>query len=257
MNLEINSERWLSLENLEGEKWIDIKGYDGAYRISNYGRVKSYKHHEMIKKCRLTREGYVLVSLWINAKQKDFLVHRLVYSHFIGELIEDLVIDHIDNDKTNNKVSNLQQISERDNIKKSTSNKLARGVNSIDGGKYFTAHLSVKYNRTYLGMFNTVEEANQAYEDALLYFNAYGALPKINIKKINKVVDGYKVCRACNERKPVTEFQKDGKTYKSECKKCLYKKQAEKRALLRGDKPLNMHRKTWERIKLERRNEIL
>ena len=38
---EINSERWLSLEDLEGEEWRDVVGYEGLYKVSNYGRIKS------------------------------------------------------------------------------------------------------------------------------------------------------------------------------------------------------------------------
>lgn len=254
--LNLNSERLLSLENFQGEQWKPVDGFDGMYEISNFGRVKSHKHHTMIRRLKSTRDGYVQVQLRNRAKSKDYLIHRLVYSHFIGELVDDLVIDHIDGDKTNNNVNNLQQITERDNIKKSTSNKLARGVSSIDGGKYFTAHLGVKYNRAYLGTFKTIKEANQAYEDALLYFNTYGTLPSINVKKVNKVINGYKVCRTCNESKPVSEYQKDGTTYKSSCKKCQSKKRREKSAMLRGDKPYNMHKKTWERIKYYRINEV-
>ena len=95
MNIpKVNSERWLSLEDLEGEVWKDIQGYTGLYMISNYGRVKAlekyvhignYKHKykEIIKREYFVRCGYLCVSLSKERKRKAFYVHRLVALAFL------------------------------------------------------------------------------------------------------------------------------------------------------------------------------
>jgi len=247
----ISLERWLSLEDFENEQWKIIEGFNGIYEVSSYGRVKSHNYGTLIRKPRVQNNGYETVRLWINGKSKFYLIHRLVYSHFNGRLEDNLVIDHIDGNKTNNLSTNLQQISSRENTLKAIPNKLLRGVKPVNGGRYYTAHLGIKYKRYYLGMFCSAEEANKAYENALSNYKKYGLIPDVKAKKQNKIINGYKVCGICGINKPISEFQKCSGVYRHECKECAHKKQAKKRAEQRGDKPLYMHRKTWKRIKNE------
>ena len=98
-NVEINSERWLNLENFLNEEWKDIKEYEGLYQISNYGRIKSLEKQlkckiknnntrvqkARIKKNRYDKDGYCRVTLFKNGvkKGKTFFVHRLVAIAFI------------------------------------------------------------------------------------------------------------------------------------------------------------------------------
>lgn len=248
----ISLERWLSLENFDGEIWKDVVGFDGVYEISNYGRVKSQNYGILIRKPRINKGGYETVRLWKDAKAKFYLIHRLVFSHFLGELNENLVIDHIDGNKVNNHYSNLQQITSRANTNKAVSNKYMKGVKKVNNGGYYTASMNVKYKRYYLGCFKTIEEANEAYNKAVYEYKEFGILPKIKSRPINRVINGYKVCKCCGENKPVSEYQVCSGTLQSVCKECAHKQQAEKRALEIGDKPLHMHRKTWEKLKKEK-----
>lgn len=90
------------------EEWKDIKGYEGHYQISNYGNVKSLKKgREKILKNRVNAFGYHHVSLLKNGKSKEKLVHRLVIEHFSNEQHKETV-NHIDGNKTNNHISNLE-----------------------------------------------------------------------------------------------------------------------------------------------------
>lgn len=111
--LKINSTnpRWYSLEDLPNEVWKDIKGYEGLYRVSNYGRVKSLKRNtacERILKPRLDKGGYLYINLSKNGICKSKKVHRLVGDCFILNLKHKPQINHIDGNKTNNYVNNLE-----------------------------------------------------------------------------------------------------------------------------------------------------
>lgn len=111
------------------EQWKDIPQYEGLYQVSNLGRVKRlymvieycdgrvYTYHERILKPTINAK-YSYVDLYDRQSKKRFAVHRLVYSVFIGELIDGLCIDHIDNNQSNNNLNNLQQITQLQNVRK-------------------------------------------------------------------------------------------------------------------------------------------
>ena len=109
------------------EEWRDIKGYEGKYQISNLGRVKSlnYKHtkKEKILSNVPDTEGYLLVSLYKSGKKKPFRIHKLVAIHFIPNPNNLPEINHKDEDKTNNGVSNLEWCSIEYNLNYGTRNK--------------------------------------------------------------------------------------------------------------------------------------
>lgn len=245
----ISLERWLSMENFKGEVWKDVDGFGGVYEISNYGRVKSSNYGGLIRKPRFQRNGYETVRLWKNGKAKFYLIHRLVFSHFVEKLNDNLVIDHIDGNKVNNHFTNLQQITNRENTNKSVSNKLLKGVKRINKGNCYTSALNIGYKRYYLGHFKTIEDANAAYNCARLNYENNGILPSIEHRKINRVIDGCKVCNQCGEFKPISEFAVCSGKLRSKCKKCESINRKKELAIKRGGKPLNMHRKTWEKLK--------
>ena len=94
------------------EVWRDIKGYEGSYRVSNLGRIKSlnYRHtgKEGILKPKTTKNGYLQVNLQKDNKCKHFLVHRLVALAFVDGYKEGLVVNHKDENKQNNIWTNLE-----------------------------------------------------------------------------------------------------------------------------------------------------
>jgi hypothetical protein len=94
----------------------DIKGYEGLYAVTEDGRVWSYSRNKWLKP-GFTR-GYCAVRLCKDGQAKSFLIHRLVYSTFKGEIPEGLDVDHIDNNRSNNMIDNLQLLTHAENNRK-------------------------------------------------------------------------------------------------------------------------------------------
>lgn len=106
------------------EEWKDIKGYEGLYQVSNLGRVKRLKG-EYVKSERVLKplkhgNGYMGVDLCKHSKAKRFSVHRLVAQAFIPNQDNKAQVNHIDEDKTNNMVSNLEWCTSKENINHGT-----------------------------------------------------------------------------------------------------------------------------------------
>ena len=94
----------------EAEQWRDVEGYDGAYQISDLGRVRSRKSSEWkVLRAYENRYGYLKVFLWKDGKRYNIYVHRLVAQAFIpNDNILKNEINHINEDKTDNRASNLE-----------------------------------------------------------------------------------------------------------------------------------------------------
>lgn len=106
------------LEDLDGEIWKDIAGYEGLYQISNFGRVKrTYRNGNVkILKSWINRQGYLIVDLCKNSKRKHFPVHRLVAQAFIPNPENKPEPNHEDGNKFNNHVSNLKWVTRAENV---------------------------------------------------------------------------------------------------------------------------------------------
>ena len=96
------------------EEWKDIKGFEGAYKISNTGKVLSLprqgtKHREpMLRALSLNHDGYVKVRLLYNGRDETHRVHRLVAEAFIPNPDNKETVNHKDGNKENNNVDNLE-----------------------------------------------------------------------------------------------------------------------------------------------------
>jgi len=115
--------------------WKDIKGFKGKYRISNFGRVLSLESKALGRngsmrkiKARILKPGlsggmYLTVNLCDNGPLTSS-VHKLVWDYFGNkEQIKGLEIDHIDGNKLNNHINNLQLLTQRQNTSKSQTNR--------------------------------------------------------------------------------------------------------------------------------------
>lgn len=93
------------------EIWKDVKGYENLYQISNLGNVKSLNYNktgkEKLLKPSLQNNGYLGVT-FNNKEQKRFLIHRLVAKAFLDNPNNLPQVNHINEDKTDNRVENLE-----------------------------------------------------------------------------------------------------------------------------------------------------
>lgn len=142
---EINSERWLSLEDLPGEEWRDIEEAKGSFMISNYGRVKALSRirankssskvwHEKIRRLGFNKKGYPSISLTVNCKRVlTSSVHRIVAKAFIQNPDNKPQIDHINTIKKDNRVSNLRWVTNAENAFNPITHKKVHEINSRVG----------------------------------------------------------------------------------------------------------------------------
>ena len=111
------------------EEWKDIQGYEGLYQVSNLGRVKSLERRVCNHNngaTRLIREqiitptdngnGYKIVGLHLKRKRQNKYVHRLVAEHFLEKPSGKDFVNHIDYDKSNNAVANLEWCTQIENV---------------------------------------------------------------------------------------------------------------------------------------------
>lgn len=101
------------------EIWKDIEGYDGKYKISNFGNVYSEKSNRILK-YNINKQGYSYVVLTNEGYRKTHKIHRLVAQAFIPNTENKLEVNHIDENKTNNNVNNLEWSTRKENCNHGT-----------------------------------------------------------------------------------------------------------------------------------------
>ena len=126
------------------ECWKDIEGYEGAYQVSNLGRVKSLERRDSrghlrngkILKTQKISHGYLMLGLYKDGIEKKMLVHRIVAETFIPNTKNLRDVNHMDEIKTNNAVSNLEWCDRSYNCLYGSAQKrrlIAKRLNEIHG----------------------------------------------------------------------------------------------------------------------------
>lgn len=163
------------------EEFRDIKGFEGSYQISNFGRVKRLPHFvkvgktyrrldEMImKNMDVGKSGYYQVRL----DRKTRLIHRLVAEAFIDNPENKPVVNHIDYNRKNNNVNNLEWVTQKENLHHSKDrvlcqNRITGELNISWRKRRKPYHLAiVRGDIRYQKSFATLEEAVKE-RDAML-----------------------------------------------------------------------------------------
>lgn len=174
---------------MENEIWKPVKNYEGLYEVSNLGRVRSLDRTRKalnnsianlpgrILSQGLTKMGYLSVSLTKEQKAKTFTTHQLVTIAFLNHIPNkyENIVDHIDNNSLNNRVDNLQIITQRHNSTKDqfrfNRNSKYVGVCWHIGRKKWYASITEKGKRYFLGSFINEIDASNAYQNKLKQLN--------------------------------------------------------------------------------------
>ena len=165
------------------EIWKDIKGYKNIYQVSNFGRVKSLSrlvsfkiNHKRTTKTKILKQGittggYNHVILCDDGIRKPFRVHTLVAMAFLNHTPKGMirVINHKDFNKNNNKLNNLEVVSNRENANKKhiESSSIYVGVSWNKNGRKWTSKIRIGTKQVYLGCFNNEYDAHLAYQNEL------------------------------------------------------------------------------------------
>lgn len=126
--------------NIEEEVWKDIKGFEGRYQISSFGRVRSVDriiknslgYSSSVKgqpiKLLITGQGYLYVRLPTKDGKRSKFIHRLVAETFIVNHKDYPVVNHINGVKTDNRLPNLEWVTHSQNAQHALKNNLTTTV---------------------------------------------------------------------------------------------------------------------------------
>lgn len=147
----------------EFEEWRDIPEYFGLYQVSNLGRVRSLGNgnsnnskERLLKQCK-DKDGYLKVYLCKDGKQKNFLVHRLVAIAFLPNPDNLPIINHKNEDKTDNRVENLEWCTAKYNTNYGTCRK--RMSKARTNGKRSKPVAQYTLDGTLIGIYPSASEA--------------------------------------------------------------------------------------------------
>ena len=158
------------------EMWKDIKGYENLYQVSNLGRIRVLPK---VVKCKggatrttpgkimeteLNYNGYPSIRLVREGKRMRHRIHILVWEAFgtSERNGKKIVIDHIDNDKTNCRIDNLQLLSGRANVAKAKK-KVGRLTGAFFNGRKWFSQVRTGKVCKYIGSFDSEQAAHNAY----------------------------------------------------------------------------------------------
>ena len=140
-----------------------IEGFEN-YSVSDHGNVKNNKTARIMK--QTIQHGYHSVALTTGATKFNRKVHSLVLNAFLNNLENKRCVDHIDNDKSNNNISNLRWTTHTENCQNRKINKnntsSVKGVSYDKTTKKWQANISIDGLQIHLGKFTNLEDAKQA-----------------------------------------------------------------------------------------------
>jgi hypothetical protein len=166
------------------EVWKDVIGYEGLYQVSNLGNVKSldryiYKKngsvHRFQKGAMLKnvcgKDGYLTTGLTKDNTRKGYKVHQLVAMAFLGHKPcgHKIVVDHINDIKTDNRVENINLVTNRENAYKTQGRYTSKykGVSWSIQNKKWISSICINGKKKHLGSFNCELAASLAYQNKL------------------------------------------------------------------------------------------
>lgn len=145
--------------------------FNGDYSVGTHGTILSHKRkNDLVLKTRFNGNGYKQVNLSHEGKEYTYKVHVLVAIAYLNHERQGMkrIIDHINDDKTDNRVENLRIVSNRQNLTKRKRGFGSKHIGVTYNYRYncFQARIHVDGNRVHLGIFKDEDEAGKMYEFA-------------------------------------------------------------------------------------------
>ena len=152
---------------MENEDYRIMVVRNTTMRCFRNGRIDTLNKKTKIEKWNRRTFNVNFGYLRVNIDKRMFMVHTIIALCFLGEKPIDLVIDHINSIRDDNRVVNLQYITKIENDRKRTkmNGKDIKGFTNRPNGKY-ESYIGVNNKRLYLGIFDTEEDARKSYLDA-------------------------------------------------------------------------------------------
>lgn len=202
---------------MKKEIWKVIKGYEGLYEISSWGRVKSIARNTTkggIRKLHKSKGGYYSVILIKNGLHKGYRINRLVAEAFIPNPENKPFVNHINSIKTDNNVINLEWCTARENnthhYKTQNTSSQYTGVSYFKSLNKWKAAISFNKKSYSLGYYENEIDAHYAYEKALKEINETGKLTPYHNPKNSSKYKGVTYYRKTN--KWMSQIGHKGKT---------------------------------------------
>jgi hypothetical protein len=153
------------------EEFKNIEGYP-SYKVSNLGRVKSFKYDkERLLKPSTTKSGYLNVVLCEGGKTTSIRVHQLVAIAFLNhkQVGYGLVVNHINFNTLDNDVKNLEITTQRENTNKKHISGTSKyiGVSWRKSSNKWVSQIQINGTPKHLGLFDNELDASEAYHKAL------------------------------------------------------------------------------------------
>ena len=164
------------------EIWKDIPNYEGQYQVSNLGNVKSIRFNREKLLSPSIYKGYLYVILYRNKIRTTKRIHQLVAMAFLNHIPcgLDLVVNHINLNKSDNRLVNLEVISARKNTNKKhlKNSSIYTGVCYLKSRKKWRSSIGIKKTRICLGDYKDEKQASEMYELAVKLVDEYNGSPK-------------------------------------------------------------------------------
>jgi hypothetical protein len=146
------------------EEWKDVVGYEGLYIVSSAGRIKRKSPYRIVReelKQMPTHHGYLVVGLSKNNNLKRIFCHRIVAAAFLGTIPENKQVNHIDKNRKNNTIENLEYITGIENCAHAKFGQ-KRGLQQAPSGRWAVKVWNGKKYQC-IGYYDKKEDAYNAY----------------------------------------------------------------------------------------------